>query len=72
MPECAENLILEHLAPMQVPVDRVEQRLDDTTIRIAYLEASCAHEQSVRSTVSRQGSHGSKKGLNWPTRKVPG
>lgn len=52
MPECAENLILEHLAPMraascETAVDRVEQRLDDATTRIGYLEASFAHEQSI-------------------------
>lgn len=52
MPECAENLILEHLAPMRAAscgtaVDCVEQRLDDTTIRIGYLEASFAREQSI-------------------------
>jgi hypothetical protein len=47
MPECAENLILEHLAPVRAAVDRVEQRLDDTTIRIGHLETSCAHEQSI-------------------------
>ena len=52
MPECAENQILEHLAPMRAAscgtaVDCVEQRLDDTTIRIGHLETSCAHEQSI-------------------------
>jgi hypothetical protein len=44
MPEIAENLILEHLAPMRAAVDRVEQRLDDMTIRVGHLETSFAHE----------------------------
>ena len=47
MPECAESLILEHLAPMRAAVDRVDQRLDDMTIRIGHLETSFAHEQSI-------------------------
>jgi hypothetical protein len=37
MPESTENLT----------VDRVEQRLDEMTIRIAHLETSFAHEQST-------------------------
>jgi hypothetical protein len=48
MPESTEDLILEHLAPMRAAVDRVDQRLDDMTIRIGHLETSFAHEQSIR------------------------
>jgi hypothetical protein len=44
MPESVENLVLEHLAPTRATVDRVEQRLDDMTIRIVHLETSFAHE----------------------------
>jgi hypothetical protein len=47
MPESTEDLILEHLAPMRAAVDRVDQRLDDMTIRIGHLETSFAHEQSI-------------------------
>jgi len=72
MPKSTENLILEHLAPTRAAVDRVEQRLDDMTIRIGHLETFFTHEQSrFSSIVSRQGSRGSKKGLNWLMRKVP-
>jgi hypothetical protein len=48
MPKSTENLILEHLAPTRAAVDRVEQRLDDMTIRTGHLETSFAHEQSIR------------------------
>jgi hypothetical protein len=47
MPESTENLI-EHLALTRAAVDRVEQRLDDMTIRMGHLETSFAHEQSIR------------------------
>ena len=86
MPENSENLVLERLRPMRVAVvDRIEQRLDDLTIRVGHLETSFAHMQTnlahvqvqlgsnrFASIVSRQGSPGSKKGLNWLMRKVPG
>jgi len=72
MPESTEDLILEHLAPMRAAVDRVDQRLDDMTIRIGHLETSFAHEQSVPFDLTAQGSRGSKKCSNWPTRKVSG
>lgn len=48
MPESTKNLILEHLAPTRAAVDRVEQRLDDMTIRIGHLETFFTHEQSVQ------------------------
>jgi hypothetical protein len=72
MPESTENLILEHFAPMRTAVDRVEQRLDDVTIRIDTLKHPSRMSNRFASIVSRQGSRGSKKALNWPMRKVPG
>jgi hypothetical protein len=51
MPESTKNLILENLAPTQAAVDRVEQRLDDMTIRIGHLETFFTHEQSRFSSI---------------------
>ena len=51
MPESTKNRLLEHLAPTQAAVDRVEQRLDDMTICIGHLETFFTHEQSRFSSI---------------------
>ncbi len=49
-----ENLVLEHLRHMRAAVDRVEQRLDDFTIRIGHLETSFAPMQNSLAHVQVQ------------------